>query len=140
MKRTYQPSNRKRSRKHGFRSRMRTRAGRDKIKRRRNSVVKFTALNKKIHFENLRKEKFCFTANNLRVFIKESNQELSRLGVTISSNFANAVNRNRFKRRIKEAVRGIETDTIVDILVIGNNESSNLTTIELKEIYLLTPN
>jgi ribonuclease P protein component len=97
-------------------------------------VVKFTALNKKIHFENLRKEKFCFTANNLKVFIKESNQELSRLGVTISSKFANAVNRNRFKRRIKEAVRGIETDTIVDILVIGNNESSNLTTIELKEI------
>ena len=82
--------------------------------------MKFAALNKKNHFESLRKEEFCFAEKGVRVFVKENGADVNRLAVSISSKYANAVNRNRFKRRIKEAVRGFETDLSIDILVEGN--------------------
>ena len=96
--------------------------------------MKFTALNKKNHFENLRKEEFCFAEKGVRVFVKENDADINRLAVSISSKYANAVNRNRFKRRIKEAVRGFETDLSIDILVEGDSKSPLLRLNDIEKI------
>tara|TARA_Y100001954_G_scaffold134543_1_gene143690 strand:- start:1046 stop:1357 length:312 start_codon:yes stop_codon:yes gene_type:complete len=101
--------------------------------------VKFTALNKKSHFENLRKEEFCFADNGVKVFVKENTVGTNRLGISISSKYANAVNRNRFKRRIKEAVRGLETELNLDILIEGSANAPQLKFIEIKNILTRHP-
>ena len=101
--------------------------------------MKFAALNKKNHFESLRKEEFCFAEKGVRVFVKENYVDTNRLAVSISSKYANAVNRNRFKRRIKEAVRGLETELNLDILVEGSSKASELKLIEIINILTRHP-
>jgi len=89
-------------------------------------LVSFTALNNSQHFINLKKEENAIEANGLKVYLKINNLETSRLGINISSKGTNAVNRNKFKRRIKEAVRGLKIEINVDIYVIGSNQSSDI--------------
>ena len=101
--------------------------------------MKLSSLNKKNHFDNLRNEEFCITADGLRVFIKENNTFSSRLGISISSKHANAVNRNKFKRRTREAVRSLSDNKNLDILVVGNKDSSNLTSSEILKIFKSHP-
>jgi len=101
--------------------------------------VKFTSLNKKNHFDNLRKEEFCIAKEGLKVFVKENNTSSSRLGISISSKHANAVNRNKFKRRTREVVRSLSGNKNLDILVVGNKDSSHLTTTEILKIFKSHP-
>ena len=101
--------------------------------------VKLSSLNKKNHFDNLRNEEFCITADGLKVFIKENNTLSSRLGISISSKHVNAVNRNKFKRRTREAVRSLSDNKNLDILVVGNKDSSNLTSSEILKIFKSHP-
>ena len=101
--------------------------------------MKLSSLNKKNHFDNLRNEEFCITADGLKVFIKENNTLSSRLGISISSKHANAVNRNKFKRRTREAVRSLSDKNNLDILVVGNKDSSNLTSSEILKIFKSHP-
>lgn len=101
--------------------------------------MKLSSLNKKNHFDNLRNEEFCITADGLKVFIKENNTLSSRLGISISSKHVNAVNRNKFKRRTREAVRSLSDNKNLDILVVGNKDSSNLTSSEILKIFKSHP-
>ena len=96
--------------------------------------MKLSSLNKKNHFDNLRNEGLCITANGLKVFIKENNTVSSRLGISISSKHANAVNRNKFKRRTREAVRSLPDNKHFDILVVGSKDSPNLKPAEILKI------
>ena len=94
-------------------------------------MVSFTALNTSQHFYNLKKDENAVKANGLKVYLKVNNLETSRLGINISSKGTNAVSRNKFKRRIKEAVRGLEIQDNIDIYFIGSIQSSNM---NLKDI------
>ena len=96
--------------------------------------MKLSSLNKKNHFDNLRKEEFCKTTNGLKVFVRENNTVSSRLGISISSKHVNAVNRNKFKRRTREAVRSLPDNKHFDILVVGNKDSSNLKPAEILKV------
>ena len=96
--------------------------------------MKFTSLNNKNHFDNLKKEEFCIAAKGLKVFVKENGTTSSRLGISISSKHVNAVNRNKFKRRTREAVRSLPDNKYFDILVVGNKNSSNLKPAEILKV------
>ena len=102
-------------------------------------MVSFTALNNSQHFINLKKEENAIEANGLKVYLKINNLETSRLGINISSKGTNAVNRNKFKRRIKEAVRGLKIEINVDIYVIGSNQSSDISLKYITEILISHP-
>lgn len=102
-------------------------------------MVSFTALNNSQHFINLKKEENAIEANGLKVYLKVNNLETSRLGINISSKGTNAVNRNKFKRRIKEAVRGLKIEINVDIYVIGSNQSSDISLKDITEILISHP-
>jgi ribonuclease P protein component len=102
-------------------------------------LVSFTALNNSQHFINLKKEENAIEANGLKVYLKINNLETSRLGINISSKGTNAVNRNKFKRRIKEAVRGLKIEINVDIYVIGSIQSSDISLKDITEILISHP-
>ena len=81
-------------------------------------MVRFTALNKKNDFFRLKKETNCFTEKGLRVYIEKNQEKVSRLGISISSKQTTAVERNKFKRRIKEFKRRFRYPIGISTMVI----------------------
>ncbi len=97
-------------------------------------MVKFTALNKRNHFFRLKKEENCFTEKGLKVYLEESNEIYSKLGISISSKQTTAVERNKFRRRIKEAVRGLKEEKSFNIYIVGSKNNLNLKVNEIQKI------
>ncbi len=102
-------------------------------------MVNFTTFKNSKHFLDLKREENCLTEQGLRVYIKDSEKELSRLGISIPKSEANAVKRNKFRRKIKEVVRGLEAKKSFDIYIVGTKKGSNLKYKELNNIIASHP-
>ena len=158
MKRTYQPSRIKRLRKHGFRERMKTKAGRAILKRRRVQVVvapetgRFRRSDRLLDSRDFRRvlrqgrrradPRLVLFATRDRRKINDSNDlEIDRplrprLGITVSRKVGNAVVRNRSKRRVRAwfRARRAEIGGDLDLVVIARPSAGSLSLDQLDAI------
>ena len=97
-------------------------------------MVNFTTFKNSNHFLDLKKEENCLTEQCLKVYIQDSNERLSKLAISLPKSEANAVKRNKFRRKIKEVVRGLEINNIFYIYIVGTNKATKLQYKELRNI------
>ena len=97
-------------------------------------MVNFTTFKNSNHFLDLKKEENCLTEQGLKVYIQDSNERLSKLAISLPKSEANAVKRNKFRRKIKEVVRGLEINNIFYIYIVGTNKATKLKYKELRNI------
>ena len=95
-------------------------------------MVNFTTFKNSNHFLDLKKEENCLTEQGLKVYIQDSNERLSKLAISLPKSEANAVKRNKFRRKIKEVVRGLEINNIFYIYIVGTNKATKLRYKELR--------
>ena len=97
-------------------------------------MVNFTTFKNSNHFLDLKKEENCLTEQGLKVYIQDSNERLSKLAISLPKSEANAVKRNKFRRKIKEVVKGLEAKKSFDIYIVGTNKATKLQYKELRNI------
>ena len=155
MKRTYQPSKIKRARKHGFRSKMKTKGGKKLLARRRargrksltvsgqSMKSKLLALSKNEEFRNLLKGKK--TSNKyVTIFFRHlKNKSKSNLNISFvtKKKIGNAVKRNKIKRRLRnimnDAYKRISINLNYSYLVIAKSSMLNNDFKKIKETLFL---
>ena len=155
MKRTYQPSKIKRARKHGFRSKMKTKGGKKLLARRRargrksltvsgqSMKSKLLALSKNEEFRNLLKGKK--TSNKyVTIFFRHlENKSKSNLNISFvtKKKIGNAVKRNKIKRRLRnimnDAYKRISINLNYSYLVIAKSSMLNNDFKKIKETLFL---
>ena len=115
MKRTYQPSKRRRARKHGFRARMKTRAGRNVVKRRRKKGLT-RAADVRAVLRRGRRRAGDLVVVHVRV---RDDQGPGRMTAVASRRIGNAVARNRAKRVLRAAVADVGLAEGVDVALVA---------------------
>ena len=108
MKRTFQPNNRKRKKKHGFRTRMRSRAGRAVLKARRSRGPRaplglILRVRDRDTFALLARARVC---RRDPVWVRRvvATGPGPQVGYAVSRRVGNAVTRNRVRRRLRAAL------------------------------------
>jgi large subunit ribosomal protein L34 len=151
MKRTFQPNVRKRKKNHGFRARMKTKAGRAVITSRRRKgrkklsallikwriKIKFEILKRRIDFNRVTREGIYKKGKYLTIYIlkREAVGYPVRVGFGVGKKVGVAVLRNRIKRVLKEILKRIDIGVTgnLDILLIASKEISDVDFYRLKE-------
>ena len=137
MKRTYQPSKIKRARKHGFRSKMKTKGGKKLLARRRargrksltvsgqSMKSKILALSKNEEFQKLLQKKKVSNKYMTVFFGYLEDKDKKRLNISFvtKKKIGNAVKRNKIKRRLRnimnQACKEISINLDYSYLVIA---------------------
>ena len=151
MKRTYQPSKIKRARKHGFRSKMKSKGGKKLLARRRargrkyltvsgqTMKSKILALSKNVEFRILIKKKKISNKYATIFFGHLNNKDKNKLNISfvVKKKIGNAVKRNKIKRRLKnimnDAYKKISINLKYSYLVIAKSTMLNNEFKKIKE-------
>ena len=151
MKRTYQPSKIKRARKHGFRSKMKSKGGKKLLARRRargrkyltvsgqTMKSKILALSKNVEFRILIKKKKISNKYTTIFFGHLNNKDKNKLNISfvVKKKIGNAVKRNKIKRRLKnimnDAYKKISINLKYSYLVIAKSTMLNNEFKKIKE-------
>ena len=155
MKRTYQPSRLVRKRRHGFRSKMKTKGGRKLLARRRargrksltvsgqSMKSKIVALSKNEEFKSLLKKKKIsnkFVTIFFGHLVKKNKNSLN-ISFVAKKKIGNAVKRNKIKRRLRnimnDAYKKISINLNYSYLVIAKSTMLNSEFKKIKETLFL---
>ena len=155
MKRTYQPSKIKRARKHGFRSKMKTKGGKKLLARRRargrksltvsgqSMKSKILALSRNEEFRTLLKSKKTSNKYVTIFFGNLTNKNKNSLNISFvaKKKIGNAVKRNKIKRRLRnimnDAYKKISINLNYSYLVIAKSTMLNSEFKKIKETLFL---
>jgi len=102
-------------------------------------IMKFSdSLRSNSDFQNVYKKGRSFANRYLVMYVMENNQEINRIGISVSKKVGNSVVRHRVKRLIHESYRLHENifNSGLDIVVVARNSASTVSYAEVESALL----